>query len=385
MERKSNQLTFAKQVFAIFLLELMINQNQSLFLLKIIFLMKKLQVLCLVFSILLSFRASSQEIKGDVLWVNTFTPATIRFPDNITSAEAGCSEGLYQITKTDNKLVINPVAEKKPPSCVISVEEGGRQHTFKVFFQDNDADIDLDKSYLDLHTLDLLQQRVAQVKAKQKDKPTMAPTPTVAKTETVGPPPPAPAPPPPPAPAAAPQAAPAPEGDYIAFDGRKIFRSQLNDIVIGKIKKVNKNLEALGSQSSSAALKKQATANIMAFFNNKTTVLVEVRNKNKPPFKKPITQYLNDFSRLPYSKVKIEDAELTFVGNFVKNEDGSYHGVVVLQQRFIGYNREGGVQYSDVTKKDVEIDVRFTEQVKDGEVKQLIDVFLGNISVSSES
>ena len=326
--------------------------------------------------LLVSVNAFSQEIKGDLLWVNTFTPATIKFPANIVSAEANCSDGLYKLNQKDNKLVISPVAEKKPPPCNIIVQEGSRTHTFKVVFQDNDADIDLDKSYLDLHTIDLLNQRIAYVQAnKQKGGQSSG------NGDVLPPPPPVDAPPPA---APPPAAAPTTNGDFITFDGKKVYRSQLNAIVLEKIKKVNKNLEALGSQSSSAGLKKQAITNIMAFFNNKQTVLVEVRNKNKAPFKKPIMQYLNDFSRLPYSKVTIEDAELTFVGNFVKNEDGSYHGIVVVQQTFTGY-LEGKPVYTDRTKKDFEIDVRFTEQIKDGEVKELIDVFLGNISVSQDS
>ncbi len=66
--------------------------------------------LCLM---LISVNSFSQEIKGDVLWVNTFTPATIKFPENIMSAEATCSDGMYQLNQKDNKLVISPVAEKK--------------------------------------------------------------------------------------------------------------------------------------------------------------------------------------------------------------------------------------------------------------------------------
>src|ERR1043165_4944383 len=80
----------------------------------------------------------SQEIKGDILWVNTATNAIIKFPGEISNAELGCADGLYMLTTNGNKLQISPVSEKKPPKCLVMVEEGSgknkRNHTFQVVF-----------------------------------------------------------------------------------------------------------------------------------------------------------------------------------------------------------------------------------------------------------
>ncbi len=329
---------------------------------------------CLMLNSVNSF---SQELKGDVLWVNAFTPATVRFPDKITSAMPGCDDGLYVITTNENKLVINPVAEKKPPMCRVMVEEGGRKHMLKVYFQDNDADIDLDKSFLDLHTIDLLKQRVAQVEANKQNQQGAG----SGGKETVLPPPPPVDPPPPPAQSVTPPPVIKIDSDY-DFDGIKYSRAQLREAAMTKITKFNQNLVIL-AKPASPERKQTIIDNIMTFFRSDKKVTVEVRNKGKEPSHYPILDYLKRFSNLSYTTINIQNSELTFVGKFYKNEDGTYRGIVVAQQTFTAYN-ERGVAYTDVTTKDYEIKVKVIEQYKDGEVRKFIDVFLGNISITED-
>jgi len=342
--------------------------------------MKRISIFLLLLCTSLPFHSFSQEIKGDIIWVNASTNATIKFPEDIISVEPGCAPGLYMMTPTGNKLVISPVADKRPPQCLIKVQEGdgktSRRHTFTVYFQSDDADIDLEKSYIDVHNMDLLTQRVAKVDASKQglakadqvvnNTPVQTAAPAAPPVQT------------------APQQSDAgvPAGiDDIDFGGTKVTRAQLNERVTRKLDLFRQNLEILGTHRAPA---QKVIDNIMTFFNNDQGVKVEVRSAGKAPVLKPILNYLNDFSHLPYSAVKIEYSQLQFIGQFQKNPDGTYRGVVCLEQRFIGM-KEGKAAYMDVTKKNITITVRVSDLVKDGQTKQFIEVFLGNIALAKEA
>ena len=351
--------------------------------------MKKPFALFLFLCAIVPFCSFSQELKGDIIWVNAATNATIKFPEDIISVDPGCAPGLYLLTITGNKLVVSPVAEKKPPSCVIAVEEGEgkttRHHTFTVYFQSDDADIDLHKSYVDIHNMDLLQKRISELESSKpptQEQTKTAPAPVSAPVENtqlaVTPPPTAP----PPALQARPEVGTPAGTDDIDFGSTKVSRTQLNERVTRKLEVFRQNLEILGTHRGGVPSQK-VIENIMKFFNNDQAVKVEVRNGNKAPVTKLILQYLNDFSHSPYSSVKVEYSQLKFIGQFEKNPDGTYRGIVSLEQTFTGM-REGKPQYRDVTKKNVSITVRITDLVKDGETKQFIEVFLGDITLAKE-
>ena len=80
-----------------------------------------------------------------------------------------------------------------------------------------------------------------------------------------------------------------------------------------------------------------------------------------------------------YTHVKVDFADFR-IGELERQEDGSYKGIITVQQVFAG-EIDGQRVYGDVTVKNIEIDIRqYDKLTKDG-MKKFWDVFLGDISV----
>ncbi|MCC3158594.1 hypothetical protein LJ737_15195 [Hymenobacter sp. 15J16-1T3B] len=81
-----------------------------------------------------------------------------------------------------------------------------------------------------------------------------------------------------------------------------------------------------------------------------------------------------------FDKVKVEYANLSYVSNFVKGTDGSYHGVVTFVQTFKG-TVDGKIIYGDITKRTVEVVIRPYQKALNGESMLSWEVYLGDIGV----
>ena len=81
-----------------------------------------------------------------------------------------------------------------------------------------------------------------------------------------------------------------------------------------------------------------------------------------------------------YTQVAVEFADLQYVGDIEEQPDGSYRGIISVQQVFAG-EIDGVRVYGDVTTKNFEVIIKkYTKITVDGK-KDLWDVFLGDISV----
>jgi len=56
-----------------------------------------------------------------------------------------------------------------------------------------------------------------------------------------------------------------------------------------------------------------------------------------------------------YGKVKIESADVVRVDNINKTSDGHYEAMAYFCQRYIAYNENGRVVYSDITTKKIKV------------------------------
>ncbi|HMU13614.1 MAG TPA: hypothetical protein PKE53_06390 [Flavobacteriales bacterium] len=80
-----------------------------------------------------------------------------------------------------------------------------------------------------------------------------------------------------------------------------------------------------------------------------------------------------------YSKVEVEFADLQ-IGELEMQPDGSYRGIITVQQRFAG-EVDGQLVYGDVTVKHIEITIKQYDKLTPEGMKKFWDVFLGDISV----
>ena len=94
-----------------------------------------------------------------------------------------------------------------------------------------------------------------------------------------------------------------------------------------------------------------------------------------------IRQYLERLMRLNYDKVNIEWYNIEYVSDLQKQPDGTYVGVITIYQKFQAFDKEKGLVYQDVTKKDVTVYVKRKETQIGGRLIGFWDVMLGDIRV----
>ncbi len=94
-----------------------------------------------------------------------------------------------------------------------------------------------------------------------------------------------------------------------------------------------------------------------------------------------VREYLERLMRLNYSKVDVEWYKIEYVSDLEKQPDGTYVGVITVFQKFSGYDKEGGLVYQDVTKKDITVYVKRKETQIGGRLIGFWDVMLGDIRV----
>ena len=94
-----------------------------------------------------------------------------------------------------------------------------------------------------------------------------------------------------------------------------------------------------------------------------------------------VREYLERLMRLNYSKVNIEWYKIQYVSDLERQPDGTYVGVITVFQKFSGYDKEGGLVYQDVTKKDITVYVKRKETQIAGKLIGFWDVLLGDIRV----
>ena len=98
-----------------------------------------------------------------------------------------------------------------------------------------------------------------------------------------------------------------------------------------------------------------------------------------------IREYLERLMRLNYSKVDVEWYKIEYVSDLERQPDGTYVGVITVFQKFSGYDKEGGLVYQDVTKKDITVYVKRKETQIAGKLIGFWDVLLGDIRVKETS
>jgi hypothetical protein len=121
----------------------------------------------------------------------------------------------------------------------------------------------------------------------------------------------------------------------------------------------------------------------MALFNDDETKMVTVSNKNTGKVTvKTVKAYLTDVAKLPYRSVDVTYRNYTAINNIRKQPDGTYRGMVVLEQEFTGFDKEGGALYHDVVRRNIEVDIRIREYPRPGYHLTALHLFFGNMGVS---
>lgn len=170
-------------------------------------------------------------------------------------------------------------------------------------------------------------------------------------------------------------------GSYHFDDGHKFDRAYVDRVLNTKTRLLQQYLTALVEKKEGA---KKTIDNAMLLFNNDDSRLVTVTNSvTGKVYTKPVRDYLNDVAKLPYKSVKITYRNYTAIENLRRQPDGLYKGVVVFEQEFSGFDKEGKALYHDVVTRNAEVTVRMAIYPKDQD-KHIValDIFFGNMGVT---
>ncbi len=163
--------------------------------------------------------------------------------------------------------------------------------------------------------------------------------------------------------------------------GHSFDHAYVDRVLNNKTKQLQQYLTALvKKEGNTQALIKSA----MALFNNDESRLVTVTSKTTGKvYVKPVRQYLDDVARLPYKSVTISYRNYSAIQNIRRQPDGLYKGVVVFEQEFTGFDKEGKALYHDVVTRNVETVVRLAVYPKGQDTHVVaLDVFFGNMGVT---
>ncbi len=332
--------------------------------------MKKIPVLFLFFVMFAPFCSFSQDlnIDGDTIKISSEVYPNLRFPEEIQQASTLCASDNYRLSFNGSRITIKPGTAKPLSPCQLSIDEGTekkqRNHRFILIFTDPGETFE---PYHDLHTTDLIQQRITYLENSKKkaaeiaEKAKPVPAPEVfKKKETI-----------------------ATNDSIFVLDGGKTIlkRSDLESRIGAKTERLTKCLELLCRKKENY---QSAIDYGMKLFNNDETRTVAVSSKKTGVNDvRPIRKYLVKMSQIQYERVEIKWRQGIFIGNIQKQEDGTYRGVVTIEQEFSGYNgSEAHYAYHDVMEKNLEIVIKVWDVMENGKEKTFMDVFLGNIGLS---
>lgn len=311
-------------------------------------------------------------IEYDTIRVHNTSGSVMRLPGEVQSQRPVCDNNLYSITVAGTNIIVKS-SDKVGGFCVLLVEEGElrdvRSHLFVLQTTD---DLNTANIVYDVHTLDLVQQRITDM--QNKPKPSAVPQ-IPQSTTGVGPQPSAPVQQPV---AEAPvQSTPSTTAEKSDDPISEIDPEELKDQIEKKIQAFLRCCERLGRKINVTETIEIA----MTLFDNDDNVIVESESKKTGIRKqKPIRKYLYGLSLLNYTSISIRSKNIQFVSDIHKNPDGTYSASVIVYQVFEGMRGERTI-YKDVTEKKVNVKIVIDEVVKEGQLVRTWDIFLSDIKV----
>lgn len=175
---------------------------------------------------------------------------------------------------------------------------------------------------------------------------------------------------------------------YLSMFGQKI--SDLSDIerqeeftkkTEQRVKDLELNIKTIGDKEIDRSIRREAINSTVKYFIDEEKVF-QVSSKTREGVREyQIRKYLNRLMVLPYERVEIEWFETQWVTKFRQAPDGKYYGVIRIFQVFKGYGVEGQLKYSDITTKDIEVEIDIIEMDLGERSREILSVKLGDIKV----
>jgi hypothetical protein len=156
----------------------------------------------------------------------------------------------------------------------------------------------------------------------------------------------------------------------MVFNARAMEKARELGMYMSKI--TDKNTD---SESADLAITKACNL----FVNDDARVEESKSDETAYKVKFKIREYLNRLKSMKYSQAKVVWVNVNYVSHLQKGVDGSYSGVITLQQKLQGISAESA-RYSEQVKTNMEVVLRNDQKADDG--KNSWEVVLSDIGVA---
>ncbi|MBM3405677.1 MAG: hypothetical protein FJY10_12415 [Bacteroidetes bacterium] len=154
----------------------------------------------------------------------------------------------------------------------------------------------------------------------------------------------------------------------------------IDSLALEKVRDLSKYIKIIGDKNTPWSEASRVIDRAVELFMEGSEI--GVSSLSRPEINNyPVREYFNRLVRLNYDKVNIEWYKIQYVSDLERQPDGTYVGVITVFQRFQGFDRERGLVYEDVTKKDITVYVKRKETQIGGRLIGFWDVMLGDIRV----
>lgn len=164
--------------------------------------------------------------------------------------------------------------------------------------------------------------------------------------------------------------------DYISPERK----AAIDSLALEKVRDLGKYISIIGNKSTPWSEANRVIDRAEELFMQGAEIGVSSLFSNQVQYYR-VRTYFERLMRLNYDRVEIEWYNIEYVSDLQRQPDGTFVGVITIFQRFSGYDREGGLVYQDVTKKDITVYVRRKETQIGGRLIGFWDVMLGDIRV----
>jgi len=158
-------------------------------------------------------------------------------------------------------------------------------------------------------------------------------------------------------------------------------KKAIDSLALEKVRDLGKYIAVVGNKKTPFSEANRLIDRAVELFMEGSEMGVSLLGRKKVNYY-PVREYLQRLMRLNYDKVEIEWFNIEYVSDLVRQPDGTYVGVITIYQKFSAYDKEKGLVYQDVTKKDITIYVKRKETQIAGRIVGFWDVLLGDVKVS---
>jgi len=157
-------------------------------------------------------------------------------------------------------------------------------------------------------------------------------------------------------------------------------KKAIDSLAMEKVRDLSKYIKIIGSKETPFSEANRVIDRALELFSDGAQMGVSSLNKEEVKYY-GIREYFERLMALNYDQVTIEWFNVHYISDLVRQPDGKYVGVITIYQKFTGRS-DDGLNYVDITKKDITVYVERKQTQISGRMVGFWDVLLGDIRVT---